>query len=198
MMPPRPCEPGQTCNTAPAHRLTLLLSYAGWRDESAVDQLPHLLRPMGIHSIRVESGEQATSVISSQAIHIAVVDLAIPLHHSPGSTSNTAEAPAGPRILQLLRRLEQPPPTVVVRPPQPTSRESARTLSDALREGAFAVLDSPVRLEAMLEVMRRILRRHYADHWPASSPFVLDRPLPKGDLIHESASPRRQDPRQAR
>jgi DNA-binding NtrC family response regulator len=169
MTQPPPSEPGQTCNTSPAHRLTLLLSYAGWRHENAVDQLPHLLRPMGIHSIRVESGEQAASVISCQAIHIAVVDLAIPLHHAPGSATNRDDAPAGPRILQLLRRLDQPPPTVVVRPPQPTSRESARTLSDALREGAFAVLDSPVRLETMLEVMRRILRRHYADLWPASS-----------------------------
>ena len=85
-----------------------------------------------------------------------------------------AEAPtwmekaAGPRILQLLRRLEQPPPTVVIRPRQPVARDSARGLAAALREGAFAVLDRPIHLEMMLEVMRRILRRHYADVWPMS------------------------------
>ena len=76
--------------------------------------------------------------------------------------------PGGPRILQMLRRLTQPPPTVVVRPPQPTSRESVRSLSAALREGAFAVIDRPIELETLLEVMRRILRRHYADLWPAN------------------------------
>ncbi|MGA1633071.1 MAG: hypothetical protein ACO4BU_13285, partial [Phycisphaerales bacterium] len=70
-------------------------------------------------------------------VHIAVVDLTIPMEPA-------ARDEAGPRVLQLLRRLEQPPPTVVVRPPQPSLRESGRGLADALREGAFAVLDGPV------------------------------------------------------
>jgi len=48
------------------------------------------------------------------------------------------------------------------------ARESARSLSAALREGAFAVLDRPIDLEMILEVMRRILRKHYADVWPQS------------------------------
>ncbi len=117
---------------------------------------------MGIHSVRVTSGEDATEAIRTYTIHIAVVDLAIPLLRTEPSKA------AGPRILQLLRRLDQPPPTVVVRPPQPTARDSSRGLSDALREGAFAVLDRPIDLETILEVMRRILRRHYADVWPTS------------------------------
>ncbi|MCZ6735711.1 MAG: hypothetical protein O7F17_05685 [Planctomycetota bacterium] len=147
----------------PEHaRLNLLLSYGGWREGSALDQLPRLLTPMGIHSVRVSSGEDATEAIRTYAIHIAVVDLAIPLLRTEPSKA------AGPRILQLLRRLDQPPPTVVVRPPQPTARDSSRGLSDALREGAFAVLDRPIDLETILEVMRRILRRHYADVWPTS------------------------------
>jgi CheY-like chemotaxis protein len=141
-------------------RLNLLISYTGWREESAVNQLPRLLEPMGIRSIRATSGEEAAEIIGSTRVHIAVVDLAMPLHR------NREGAPAGSRILSLLRRLEQPPPTVVVRPSTPASRDSVRTLTDALREGAFAVLDRPVELETMLEVMRRVLRRHYADHWP--------------------------------
>lgn len=142
-------------------RLNLLISYGGWREESAVNQLPRLLEPMGIVSIRVTCGEEATEIIRTTPVHIAVVDLTIPLHRQ-----RQDDAPAGPRILQLLRRLDQPPPTVVVRPPQIAARESARTLADALREGAFAVLDRPVQLETMLEVMRRVLRRHYANLWP--------------------------------
>lgn len=148
-------------------RLNLLLSYGGWREGSAVDQLPRLLAPMGIHSMRVHSGEEAADVIRTTLIHIAVVDLAIPLHKE--REQELPAAPSGSRVLQLLRRLDQPPPTVVVRPPQTAARESARTLSDALRQGAFAVLDRPLNLETMLEVMRRVLARHYADHWPRSA-----------------------------
>ncbi len=159
---------------AAAPRLNLLLSSAHWRYEPAFEQLPHLLAPLGIRSITVSSGEEATEVIRTIRVHIAVVDLSIPMHKpcvapDAGQSNEAARlalASAGPRLLQLLRRLDAPPPTVVVRPPPAAARESARTLADALREGAFAVLDRPVPLEAMLEVMRRIVRRHYADAWP--------------------------------
>ena len=142
-------------------RLNLLLSYGGWRQTPAEEQLARLLEPMGINSITADSGEEAAGVIRRVAVHIAVVDLAIPLDRRGPST-----APGGGRILQLLRRLDQPPPTVIVRPAQPASRENVRGLSEALRHGAFAVLDRPVRLETMLEVLRRVLRRHYAGFWP--------------------------------
>ena len=115
---------------------------------------------VGNYSIRVTTGEGAARVISDHPIHIAVVDLTIPL------VPDGPARPGGSRILQLLRRLDQPPPTVVVRPRQPVARDSARGLAAALREGAFAVIDRPLHLETMLEVMRRILRRHYADGWP--------------------------------
>jgi DNA-binding NtrC family response regulator len=46
------------------------------------------------------------------------------------------------------------------------SRERVRGLHDALREGAFAVLDQPLDRETLLEVLRRVLMRHYAGHWP--------------------------------
>ena len=170
----RACEAG--CCSDGGSRLNLLLSSAHWRYEPAFEQLPHLLAPLGIHSITTSSGEEATEVIRTVRVHIAVVDLSIPLHKpsapSPSASSPNSDASrlgmteAGSRVLQLLRRLEAPPPTVVVRPPPTAARESARTLTEALREGAFAVLDRPVPLEAMLEVLRRIVRRHYADAWP--------------------------------
>ena len=70
-------------------------------------------------------------------------------------------------MLQLLRRLDEQPPVVVIRPADPSLRENTRSLGQSLREGVFAVLDQPVAIEDMLEVMRRILRRHYADVWPS-------------------------------
>ena len=143
-------------------RLNLLLSCGQAPTDPAVDQLPRLLAPMGIHSLRATSGKGAADVISHHPIHIAVVDVTIPL--APTSPARAG----GDRILQLLRRLQEPPPTVVIRPRQAVARESARSLSAALREGAFAVLDRPIDLEMILEVMRRILRKHYADVWPQS------------------------------
>lgn len=146
---------------ASGSRLNLLLSCGSWRDHTAVDQLPRLLDPMGIHSIRVESGEEAAQVIQVAAIHIAVVDLSIPFRRAAADP-----VACGHRILQLLRHLDEPPPTVVVRPSSPSKRDRDRSLSRALREGAFAVLDRPVELESMLEVLRRILTRHFSDTWP--------------------------------
>ncbi|MGA1392111.1 MAG: hypothetical protein ACO38W_03030 [Phycisphaerales bacterium] len=153
---------------AGSSRLNLMLGYAQWRQDQVVEQLPRLLEPMGIRCIRASTGREATDLVRSLQVHIAVVDLTIPMEPA-------ARDEAGSRVLQLLRRLEQPPPTVVVRPPQPSLRESGRGLADALREGAFAVLDGPVRIEAMLEVLRRVVRRHFSDHWPAAQGRPVDR-----------------------
>ena len=190
--PGGPCPATRGAHAESSPRLNLLLSSAHWRYEPAFEQLPHLLAPLGIRSITASSGEEAADVIHSVRVHIAIVDLSVPMQRlrppsAPGVPAATqpcnssAEASsqsisqdmlrfaltaAGPRVLQLLRRLDAPPPTVVVRPPQAAARDSARGLTEALREGAFAVLDRPVPLEAMLEVLRRIVRRHYADSWP--------------------------------
>lgn len=157
--PSREAEPGS--------RLNLLLSYGGWREESMVDQLPRLLNPMGIRSYRAETGEEAEEIIRTYQVHIAVVDLTIPLKKSDQQLPTSSRvSPGGFRMLQILRRLEQPPPTIVIRPPDPSARQRARMLAESLREGAFAVLDRPVAIEHILDVLRRVLRRHYADVWP--------------------------------
>ena len=97
-------------------------------------------------------------------MHIAVVDLELPHRaNAMGGTRPISRTEEGLRVLQLLRRLEPTPPTIVVRPPQASTPEHVRGLSTALREGAFAVLDRPLQLESMLEVLRRILKRHYQD-----------------------------------
>lgn len=148
-------------------RLNLLLTYGGWRERPAVEQLPHLLEPMGINTMQADSGEEAETLIRERHVHIAVVDLEMP--HRAGHAGRArpiSRTEEGLRVLQLLRRLDPSPPTVVVRPPQSSSREDARGLSQSLRDGAFAVLDRPLQLESMLEVLRRILKRHYQDVWP--------------------------------
>jgi CheY-like chemotaxis protein len=152
---PRPC----------GSRLNLLLSYAGWHPDPWVERLPVLLEPMGIQSLRATTGRQASQVIQKSPIHIAVVDLGLPLDETAAGPSPEE---AGPRLLELLARLSQPPPTVVVKRSR-THRDDSREIAAALRAGAFAVIDRPRDsrdLELLLEVLRRCLARHYQGRWP--------------------------------
>lgn len=146
-------------------RLNLLLSYAGWQEDSWADHLPRLLEPFGVAAWRADSAQEATTLIRRMPVHIAVVDLSMPLART-SEQQESIEA-AGLRVLELLARLDQPPPTVVVNRRR-TRREESRQLATALEAGVFAVLEPPVRVETALEVMRRVLRRHYADRWPTA------------------------------
>jgi len=145
----------------PDRRLNLLLSYAGWQSESWASRLPQLLQPMGIHAWMAQSGTEASYLLKSQPVHLAVVDLALPIDDPEGADATEG----GVRLLQLLARLDNPPPTIVVRRPR-ESRADARLLTQALRQGAFAVVDRPVQMELMLDVFRRALSRHYKNRWP--------------------------------
>ncbi|MFM9956494.1 MAG: hypothetical protein ACKVZJ_00320 [Phycisphaerales bacterium] len=163
--------------TAGPCRLNLLLTYGGWQPQSWVDVLPTLLEPFGVRALRARSGNEAAGVIRSNPVHIAVVDLALPLDAPAAAAPSIADdrdpgealppEEGGERIIELLRRLENPPPTVIVSRKR-SSRENTRSLSNALRSGAFAVLEPPVNIELALEVMRRVLQRHYAGRWPAA------------------------------
>lgn len=160
-------------------RLNLLLSAAGhvpWRDEAWAEALPRLLEPMGVRAWRVRSGKEAAQVIRSMTVHIALVDLGLPLEgptsaaamdDAGGASGSGPVSEGGARLLDLLSRLASPPPTVVVKRGR-SHREDARTLCSALDAGAFAVLERPVQIETALEVMRRILTRHYSGRWPGS------------------------------
>ena len=156
----------QTANggTMPrAPRLNLLLTTGGWQQDAWAVAVPQILEPLGVQVIRANSGVEATNVIRSCPVHIAVVDLALPL-----DSSTLGSEPGGVRVIQLLRRLDAPPPMVVVRPPQPTRRESSRSLVEALLDGAFSVVDRPCHPETMLRLMHRILERHYHPRPPLS------------------------------
>jgi CheY-like chemotaxis protein len=162
----RPIPPGAGGAVGlPAARLNLLLSLGGWQEDPWTARLPRLLEPMGVRAVEARSASQATRVIRTTSVHIAVVDLGLPFEDG-----GPEEPEAGPGLLELLRRLECPPPTVVVKRGR-TARDDRREIAAALRAGAFAVLDRPrdtTDLEAMLTVLQRVLARHYAGRWPAA------------------------------
>jgi hypothetical protein len=151
------CGPGQ--------RLNLLLTAPPWRGETWADRLPPLLEPMGVSAVRAQTARAAERVIRTVPIHIAVVDLTLPMDDA----DPTQAEEAGTRILDLLARLASPPPTVVIQSPR-GQRDAARSMHTALRCGAFAVVDrTAADLELMLGIMQRCLTRFYAGQWPGSA-----------------------------
>ena len=156
-----PSEPNPACAPTGQTRLNLLLSDASRPDRSWADRLPPLLEPMGVRTIQAHTGAEASEVIRATPLHMAVVDLALPLE--AGSDED-----GGLRLLELLRRAESPPPTIVIRRAR-TAREASREAMRALLADAFAVVDRPSHhgdVELLLEVLRRVLARHYRGRWP--------------------------------
>jgi len=137
-----------------------------------VDRLPRLLEPMGVVALRAGTGREATEVIQHNPIHIAVVDLGLPLDQPGAVEHHEGEVEeGGSRLLEILSRLSQPPPTVVVKRGR-THRDDCREIAAALRAGAFAVIDRPRAmsdLEVMLQVLRRCMDRFYKSRWPGTA-----------------------------
>ena len=155
-------------------RLNVLITDGG---ERWAVQLPRLLEPQGVRSIRVGSLPEATEAIEHERIHVAVVDLALPSGPvaEPSQPAVPRPVPGGLKLLQLMRRLEPTPPAVIVRGRLFDPRYDDRHLAEALKLDVFSVLDQPVRIEQMLEVLRRILERYYGGMWPRRNPG-RDRP----------------------
>lgn len=157
---------GEGAGPSVGGRLNLLLSCPGWRENAWADRLPRLLEPMGVRALRAATGEEAGRIIATGPVHIAVVDLGLPL-----GEGEAANEEGGVRILQVLGRLGHPPPTVVIKRDR-ARRDEGREIRHALHAGAFAIIDRPSAqrdIELLLEVLRRALTRHYQGRWPGLS-----------------------------
>jgi len=144
------------------HRLNVLLTDA---DQRWARQLPALLEPQGVRAICVDDVQGALQAIDRERIHAAVVTLDLPMDHDARASGPEA---GGLKLLRVIHRLDPAPPAVVIRGRRFDGRSDDRMLSEALKLEAFSVLDLPVELEQLLEVMRRLLQRHYGGHWPGA------------------------------
>jgi len=114
-----------------------------------------------VEAVLAETGREAYGLASAREIHAAVIDLATP--RDPGSRG---DEPGGLWALEMFRRLPAPPPVVIVDSRPTTPRQAHRFLNEALRRGAFSVVNRPVQLEAILAVIQRVVDRRYNGAWP--------------------------------
>ncbi len=150
-------------------RLNVLLTD---QDQPWSEQLPRLLEPQGVRAIRVDNVRDALDVVEARPIHVAVVDMAVPLEPTSEPQRASREwvrrhrTPGGLKLLRVIRSMAPTPPTVVIRGRMFDPRIDDRLLAEALKLEAFSVLDQPVRLEQLLGVLRRLMERYYGGRWP--------------------------------
>jgi len=125
-------------------------------------QLPRLLQRQGIRPYRARTGREAFELAERVPMHAALIDLATPL----GENEESEETLGGLSLLELLRRSPEHPPAVVINTRAYSERQLQRLLNEALRRGAFTVIDRPRDLEALLTAMQRMIDRRYHGHWP--------------------------------
>lgn len=168
--PPSP-TPG---NDAPrdARFRVLLTEDRAHADEHWTRQLPAILRPMGIDAFIASTGQQALELIQNDPIHAAIIDLATPKVARPTPTGKpepqepTPGGGGGIWLMQVLQRLPNRPPVVVVNSRSYSQRQVQRLLNQALTLGAFSVVNRPVKLDALLCTFQRLVERAYNNTWP--------------------------------
>jgi CheY-like chemotaxis protein len=126
-------------------------------------QLPRLLQSHGVRPYVAHTGREAFDLAGRVPMHAALIDLATPLGED---RSATGDAP-GLWLLELLRRMPDHPPAVVINTRAYSQRQLQRLLNEALRRGAFSVINRPPDLEALLAAIQRVVDRRYHGHWPA-------------------------------
>ncbi len=132
-------------------------------DEYWTRQLPRMLSPLGITAQIACDTQQAILQARQHRFHVAVVDIATP---TGKPNADPAAMPGGLALLELLNRLPQRPPVIVVNPHAYSQRQVARLLNQALRLGAFSVINQPVRVDDLLATIARLIQRRYQGAWP--------------------------------
>ena len=154
-------------NRVPVQRFNVLLTEdREHASEHWTQQLARLLSPQGVHTLLVRSGHEAIELAERLPVHAAVLDLGTPRSARQGGSASSDAEPGGLWLLELMRRLPNRPPVVLLRQPALSRRQAERILAEALRLGAFSVLEKPVGIEQVLTVFRRLVDREYKGQWP--------------------------------
>ena len=155
-------------------RFNVLLTQGG-RETSGhwTVEFPRLLHSQGVASYVAHTGREAFDLAERLEFHAAVIDLNTPVEDGVPAVG-TQLGDAGWWLAELFSRLPNSPPFVIVHNAAYSQRQVARLLHEALRLGAFSVLNTPVRLEELLTVFQRLVDRQYRGTWPTRRPEGID------------------------
>lgn len=152
-------RPPQPESSDPAPRFRVLLTEDRARpDEHWTRQISPLLRPLGVHASIAADSREALDILESSPIHAAVIDL-----NTPAPQNDTG---GGLWLMQVIQRLPDKPPVVIVNSQSYSQRQVQRMLNQALDLGAFSVINWPVQIDTLLSTFQRLLERAYNNHWP--------------------------------
>src|SRR5579862_8537549 len=127
------------------NRLTVLLAneQEGWHHTVRT-----LLEPQGVQTLSARSGREALQLIESQPIHVAVLDAQMPQL-------------GGMQVIRMMRGMPQAPPAILL-----AHDLTSHLLREALGMHVFSVLSKPVDFNVLLDILARVLKRHYESRWP--------------------------------
>ena len=131
-------------------------------DEHWTRQLPQIVRPLGVEASIASNSKEALCILETTAIHAAVIDLNTPALNNDANSG----VGGGLWLLQVLQRLPNKPPVVVVNSHSYSQKQSGRMLNQALDLGAFSVVNWPVQIDTLLSTFQRLIERAYNNHWP--------------------------------
>jgi CheY-like chemotaxis protein len=130
------------------NRLTVLLAneHEGWHQT-----ISQLLQPQGVQTLSAHSGREALRLMESRAVHVAVLDQQMPQL-------------GGLQVIRMMREINHAPPAILL-----ANDMSSTLLREALGMHVFSVLGKPVDFNVLLDVLARVLRRHYESRWPGTA-----------------------------
>ncbi|MEM1108198.1 MAG: hypothetical protein AAGH99_05845 [Planctomycetota bacterium] len=162
-----PSDPDVGFKPQPGGRFNVLLTEDRARPvEHWTRQFPRLMKPLGVEAHLAATAKQALELTDRITFHAAFVDLATPKDDAASSASASGAAQGGLWLLEVLQRRTDRPAVVVVNS-RATQKQAVRLLNDALRLGAFSVVNRPADLTPLLSVIQRLLNRHHQGQWPA-------------------------------
>lgn len=137
-------------------RFTLLLAN---EQEEWHRTVQKLLEPQGVQTLSARSGREALHLIESTPVHLAVLDTQMPQL-------------GGMQVIRLMREVQKAPPAVLL-----AQSLTTHLLHEALGMQVFSVLAKPVDFNVLLDVIARVLKRHYESRWPGGDGGELRRSI---------------------